>query len=609
MLNKDSSIANAPCEVNNNDDPQSLARSQHHNNDDEIAPLSPSIFNVTPIDEGDYLPPFFSPLPSIVDSFGEYNMNTSPQYDVELNPPYQYLGWNDMDNIFTTIPLFQPPPPSWIVSPKDETTTFHGDCVGQPNHDHFHRQDSSSNNDEQKSNSELKLEVELGSKLELEPEKASYDPPDHQYSSNPNLSGHNSDEEPKNELESEVESESVLVDRNNNIPLHSLPLVDDDNKESSDKPPFHRYSTLSSPSMLLPLVDYSDDDKDEEDEESRDDDQSSPRENITLSSLFPLVVYSSSDQEDQESSDDDKPSYQNPSTKLDAVSSSSVVEVAPSLAPPSIVMPGSSSSSGANTVVSALPMPSAIVVPSSSSSCASHPPENNNKQAAISVKQSKYYKRKRNQSKEKKVNEGSDDDVNTVVGFRKGVPTVSEMDLLQAFLHFGTNHDTLWPLIIRVNVKQDVVATLKLIAEEKQLNLLILGTVGTFSLVELLHQGNLATFEKNGEKTETTTQLSLSVVGADGKVFGGPVHGRLIASSPMQMIGLTMARKGGDKTRNPREKITIPKLQMLIKSIKDRAKADKAKTRNIPESSKKEEATNCGSDLCDMEVKMVDMNI
>ena len=40
---------------------------------------------------------------------------------------------------------------------------------------------------------------------------------------------------------------------------------------------------------------------------------------------------------------------------------------------------------------------------------------------------------------------------------------------------------------------------------------------------------------KDGD-TQSTSQLSVSVVGADGNVFGGPVHGRLIAASPMQVF-------------------------------------------------------------------------
>ncbi|MED6194048.1 hypothetical protein PIB30_024815 [Stylosanthes scabra] len=741
--------------MNNDDDPQQpnniividdddYGGSGGGGGDGGIPPLSPSTFNIPQVGEGGggLVPPFFSPLPSIADTFGQYNI-TSPQYHNEPNPPYQYLGWDNMDNLFNTIPMFlqpspplllPPPPPSprprprppssSVVSsscfkesndddeplhhqnsPNHETDTLQVDSVGdiiigssQPNH---HQNSSNTNlpplfisipeeqNNEPEPESEFEFdpksmsrsESNFESNLKFEPMSMSESKPN--FESNPEFEPKSSmpESDPKFESKLEFEPESLSESKFEFKPefelkskFESVPMSESDETEPEPEPV--NLDSSNSPDdgnnislALLAVVDYSGDKN--EKEESRDDEppfnQNSSKPNtpplvFTVSSgeeqsneligpeskfesddpnssnssggdrndipllSFPLVDYSLS--KDEESSDDDNevvPLYQHDSTLsspmlLPLVDYSGgdddddtcpmvdvVIEATPAPPPP----PPSLASS--SMLVSALPtLPSsAIVVPSSSSSCAAaatttttHPEPNNNEQLVIksdAVEPStKRRKRKRSShSKEHKAKKVAGDNAN-VVGFRKGVPTLSDVDLLQAFLRLGTNRNTFLPLTIKVNIKEDVVATMKLMAEEKQANLLIMGTVGHFSLIELLHEGKTTTFKgnftiislsgsiivrnQNGDKIETTTKLSVSVVGADGRVFGGPVHGRLIASFPMQTIVFAMVRKEEEKQKADKEE----------------------EAKNVPESSQKEEATNSGNVLYDVDIQMVD---
>ncbi|MED6194051.1 hypothetical protein PIB30_024818 [Stylosanthes scabra] len=102
------------------------------------------------ISGGGLVPPFFSPLPSIADTFGQYNI-TSPQYHNEPNPPYQYLGWDNMDNLFNIIPMFLQPLPPPPPPPPPPPSLPSSNCVrdifssSEPNDEIFHHHQDSSN--------------------------------------------------------------------------------------------------------------------------------------------------------------------------------------------------------------------------------------------------------------------------------------------------------------------------------------------------------------------------------------------------------------------------------------------------------------------------------
>nr|GEX85703.1 AT-hook motif nuclear-localized protein 5-like [Tanacetum cinerariifolium] len=110
------------------------------------------------------------------------------------------------------------------------------------------------------------------------------------------------------------------------------------------------------------------------------------------------------------------------------------------------------------------------------------------------------------------------------------------------------------PHIIHVSVGEDVAEKILSFAKQRPRALCILsgnGTVSAVTLAQFSSSGGTLTYEgrfeilclsgsyllsENGGPQNRTGGLSISACSGDGKVFGGAIGGRLVASSPVQVM-------------------------------------------------------------------------